>query len=123
MQNLPPFFLHFDKKWTEHGSKGEVDFFSCWLQLNDTTGFYHDLHDCTSESAGTCQGMDSTMTLSMASRSFDVVAEMARFVGEPVDPKWAEVQARLAPYTGGCEYTQAIQQVLVIDKAALTDCL
>ena len=29
------------------------------LQLNETTGSYHDLHDCTSESAGVCQGQDS----------------------------------------------------------------
>ena len=81
--------------------KGEVDFFSCWLQLNETTGFFHDLHDCTSESAGVCQGQDSTMTLSMARRSFDVVAAMAAAVGEPADPKWAEVRAKLAPYPSG----------------------
>lgn len=81
--------------------KGEVEFFTCWLQLNETTGFYHDLHDCTSESAGLCAGLDSTMTLSMARRSFEVVAEMAEFVGEPIDPKWAEVHAKLAPYVSG----------------------
>eukprot|EP01046_Picozoa_sp_COSAG06_P005933 COSAG06_NODE_271_length_18677_cov_157.113360_4_plen_134_part_00 len=68
--------------------KGEADFFSCWLQLNESDGKLHDLHDCTSESKGICAGMDSTMTLSMARRSFDVVSEMATFVGETVDPKW-----------------------------------
>ena len=72
--------------------KGEADFFSCWLQLNETDGKLHDLHDCTSESKGICAGMDSTMTLSMARRSFDVVSEMATFVGETVDPKWCDAK-------------------------------
>ena len=69
-----------------------TDFFSCWLQLNETDGKLHDLHDCTSESKGICAGMDSTMTLSMARRSFDVVSEMATFVGETVDPKWCDAK-------------------------------
>lgn len=81
--------------------KGEADFFSCWLQKNETTGYYHDLHDCTSESAGVCQGQDSTMTLSMSRRSFDIVSEMAAAIGEPVDPQWEIVRQSIAPYPSG----------------------
>jgi hypothetical protein len=81
--------------------KGEVDFFTCWLQKNQSTGLYHDLHDCTSESKGVCQNQDSTMTLSMARRSFDVISEMATAIGEPIDPKWEEVHAKIAPFPTG----------------------
>ena len=57
--------------------------------------------DCTSESAGICAGEDSTMTLSMARRSFDVVADMAKAVGEPINPRWADIHENIAPYSSG----------------------
>jgi hypothetical protein len=82
--------------------KGEVDFFTCYLQKNATDdGYLHVLHDCTNESPGICAGMDTTLTLSLMKRSFDVASDMARFLGEPVDPKWAEVQAKTTPLALG----------------------
>jgi hypothetical protein len=97
--------------------KGEVEFFSCWLQKNASTGYFHDLHDCTSESAGVCQGQDSTMTLSMSRRSFDVVAEMARAVGEPVDPKWELVRQNIAPYPSGWMHLDAAPGKAMINSS------
>lgn len=77
--------------------KGEADFFACFLQLDPADGYLHDLHDCTNESPGLCPSKDTVLTLSMMRRSFDVVSDMAAFLGEPVDPRWAAVLAKVAP--------------------------
>ena len=77
--------------------KGETDFFSCFLTLNASDGYLHDLHDCTNESPGLCPSSDTVMTLSMMRRCFDVVSDMAAFVGAPVDPKWAATLAKVVP--------------------------
>jgi|EP01047_Picozoa_sp_COSAG01_P016398 hypothetical protein len=83
--------------------KGEADFFSCFLQelpanaSGPRDSYLHDLGDCTNESPGKCQMRDTVLTLSMMRRSFDVVSDMAKAVGEPVDPKWAAVLKRITP--------------------------
>ena len=78
--------------------KGEADFFSCFLQANASLDAYlHDPHDCTNESPAACSSFDTVMTLSMMKRSFDVVSEMAKALGELVDPKWAATLERVAP--------------------------
>ena len=85
--------------------KGQVDFFSCFLQKNETDdGYLHDLHDCTNESPGVCPGMDTTLTISLMKRSFDIAADMAAFLGEPVDPQWAVVLEKTAPLGLGWFY-------------------
>lgn len=85
--------------------KGVADFFACWLELDETDGFMHDKHDCFTTPGDTaCTGQDkqdSTKTLAMVRRTFDVVSEMAAAVGAPVDPAWAATRAKIAPYPSG----------------------
>lgn len=87
--------------------KGEADFFQCWLQLNTTDWYVHDMHDCTNESPALCATRDTVLTMSMVRRSFDVVSAMAAAVGEPVDPKWAETLARVVPEPTGFMHNPA----------------
>ena len=77
--------------------QGEADYFTCFLTLNKTDGYLHDLHDCTNESPGLCPSRDTVLTLSMMRRAFDVVSDMAAFVGQPLNPKWATTLANVVP--------------------------
>ena len=50
-------------------------------QFNASSGFYHDLHDCTNESPGVCSSSDTVLTLSMARRTLEVGGGQCAVVG------------------------------------------
>lgn len=87
--------------------KGNADFYACWMQYNMSTGYYHDLHDCTNESPGICTSMDTVLTLSMARRTLEVAIEMAEAItlpGSNGSSLWSKVLRLMAPLPLGSLY-------------------
>jgi hypothetical protein len=88
--------------------KGEAEFWSCFLSpipnATQDDGYLHILDDCTNENWHTesCPKMrDPVLTLSLMRRTLGVVAEMAEFVGETPNPKWADTFSKIVPTPTG----------------------